>query len=216
MTFQTYNLNIPNPPNNPSIDVPNMQTNTNSIANLWLQDHFGFNDSLGGDHKQISMPVIAGGSIPSGRTVSEATLYPKTATVSNPSTSESEVFYTPDNSGKEYQLTRTITLSYALFGTNTNNYTGSDVNLTGGWTFLPGNILLQYGTVIAKNTDSIITFPVKFIAAPFSIQITVFQPTNTRLTVYVKTIAADSFTIASRDSGGSDVATSFFWQALGI
>jgi len=55
MSFQTYNLNIPNPPNSPQSDVPLMQTNANSIANLVLQDHFGFNDNAGGNHKQVHL-----------------------------------------------------------------------------------------------------------------------------------------------------------------
>lgn len=55
MTFQTYNLNIPDPPHRPSSDVPLMKTNTNSISSLLLQDHFGFNDNSGGNHKQVHL-----------------------------------------------------------------------------------------------------------------------------------------------------------------
>ncbi len=55
MTFQTYNLGVPNPPNRPSSDVPLMQTNTNAIPPLVNIDHFSFNNTLGGYHKQVHL-----------------------------------------------------------------------------------------------------------------------------------------------------------------
>jgi hypothetical protein len=55
MTFQTYNLGVPNPPNRPSSDVPLMQVNTNAIPPLVNIDHFSFNNTLGGYHKQVHL-----------------------------------------------------------------------------------------------------------------------------------------------------------------
>jgi len=50
-----YTGNIPNPPNNPSTDVPNMQTNTNSLETWVTIDHYGFVDANGGRHKQVQI-----------------------------------------------------------------------------------------------------------------------------------------------------------------
>jgi len=56
MSFISYNLNIPFQSNKPSVDQPNMLTNTNAIAAWVLVDHFGFNDNQGGWHKNIHQP----------------------------------------------------------------------------------------------------------------------------------------------------------------
>lgn len=50
----TYNLDIPNPPDNPSLDVPLMKTNTNSINTILAVDHIPFNTANGGTHKQVT------------------------------------------------------------------------------------------------------------------------------------------------------------------
>ena len=50
----SYNLNIPNGPDNPSTDQPNMKTNTNSISSFVAVDHVGFNSSSGGTHLQTT------------------------------------------------------------------------------------------------------------------------------------------------------------------
>lgn len=127
MPVITYNLGIPDAPNNPSDDQPLMKTNTNSI-NQWNDvDHYTFSNSNAGKHKQVQMPV---GILPVGLVPSEGTLYTKTAN------SESALFYTPDASGNEYRMTRTVTASFATFGIATN-----------GWTFLPGGLLLKYGVI---------------------------------------------------------------------
>lgn len=56
MTFFNYNAGIPATNNDPSVDQPNMQTNTNSINGIFPVDHFGFNNNLGGWHNVIHMP----------------------------------------------------------------------------------------------------------------------------------------------------------------
>lgn len=56
----TYNLDIPDGPNNPSNDQPKMKTNTNAIQTLVAVDHVGFNtngllpNGIGGQHLQVS------------------------------------------------------------------------------------------------------------------------------------------------------------------
>ena len=50
----TYNNAIPNAPNNPSVDQPKMQTNTDSIDQIIGVDHVSFNTNDGGWHKQVT------------------------------------------------------------------------------------------------------------------------------------------------------------------
>jgi hypothetical protein len=45
-----YNRDIPDAPNNPSDDQPDMKDNTNSTDDLIDEDHYSFNDNNGGLH----------------------------------------------------------------------------------------------------------------------------------------------------------------------
>lgn len=49
-----YNLGIPNAPNNPSTDQPNMKTNNDNIATYVAVDHVGFNTAGSGQHNQVT------------------------------------------------------------------------------------------------------------------------------------------------------------------
>ncbi len=49
-----YNLGIPNAPNNPSTDQPNMLTNNNNIATYVAVDHVAFNTAGSGQHNQVT------------------------------------------------------------------------------------------------------------------------------------------------------------------
>lgn len=56
MSSFPYITGIPNPPNDPSVDAPNMQINTNTV-NAWVQvDHIGFGVATGGKHNQVTFP----------------------------------------------------------------------------------------------------------------------------------------------------------------
>lgn len=55
----SYNLDIPDAPNNPSVDQPNMRTNTNSINTIIAVDHYTFADTPSGTHKQVTLRAAA-------------------------------------------------------------------------------------------------------------------------------------------------------------
>jgi hypothetical protein len=63
-----YTTGIPNPPNDPSADVSNMQTNTNTISDWTNVDHVTFNQAAGGQHKQITFANTSSPSTPSDPT----------------------------------------------------------------------------------------------------------------------------------------------------
>lgn len=61
-----YETNIPAASHNPSADQPIMQTNANSINSIIGIDHFSFNATDGGYHKQVSLVNEATPALPAG------------------------------------------------------------------------------------------------------------------------------------------------------
>lgn len=88
----TYNLGIPDGPNNPSNDQPKMKTNTNAIQTLISVDHVGFNtngsppNGVGGHHLQVSFD---GKNPPLAQTDPQSVLY----TNSGVASSVADMFY---------------------------------------------------------------------------------------------------------------------------
>lgn len=144
MTFQTYNLGVPNPPNRPSSDVPLMQVNTNSIPPLIVKDHYGFNDSSGGWHKQVTLPVLPAGPIPIPVTQPlQGAVYTK-----NVGGGVTQLFYRRENNGSEIQITSATGLfnvPFILSGTFVAGSSFSNIVL------LPANI---YGYIIFFNASN--------------------------------------------------------------
>lgn len=212
MPFIPYNTNIPAANNNPSVDQPDMQENTNSTESWVAVDHYGFNDNNGGLHKQTR--IVDQVAIPAGLAAGMSTLYSKLATSEGVS-QESDLFFSPGTSGNQYQLTRAITGKFALFGQNTNNYNGIGVDYDGGWTYLPGGILLQYGRLKDPDDGDIILFPVQYTNAPFSIQLTSVQNTsnNFRCAIQDGSITTSQFSVYSSSSSNHKY---IYWLAIGV
>lgn len=200
MPFFNYNRDIPFEDNNPSVDQPNMKTNTNSTDDLINVDHYSFEQSLGGLHKQVQMPLSGGspGMLPPGLIANEGTLYTKTVPSAPTLPDETGLFYTPDASTDEYQLTRTVHAKIATFSTNP------------GWTFLPGGLLMQYGSVSVaigpSGTD--VTFPVQFSTAVYSIQVTPVS-TSPFPDWGVTSVSTTKFTART------SAAKTYYWVAIG-
>ncbi len=204
MSF-TYTTGIPAAGNNPSVDQPNMQTNTNSINSILAVDHFTFADGNAGRHQYVRMPV---GSIPA-MSASQAGFYAKTAN------GFAQLFFTNGVSGNEYQLTRANTTNFASFSTNLP-YGAPPATFTqnGGWTFLPGGMLLQYGfygKAAASGSLGTIQFPVAFTTAPYSVTTSTLSNGANFSNFLIFSTSATSFDFrCSRvDMDG------FFWSAIG-
>jgi len=206
-----YNPNIPTGLINLDVDYKNIQNNFSQLNITFGKNHVPFDDTTtnNGKHKFVEMPVQL---LPAGLTANEGTVYTKTIGTA------SQLFYTPDNTGNEYQLTRTITASFALFSNN-NVYSGT---LTGGWTFLPGGLLLQYGIapVAAQGTATTIIFPIDFTSTAFSITIgsIAFQGTNGNSpeanNQFVKDGSVTNHQFEVINSSSSS-ARKIYWQAIG-
>lgn len=61
-----YNRDIPDAPNNPSVDQPKMKTNTNAVDTILAVDHISFNATNGGTHLQTSFTDFSSGIVIGG------------------------------------------------------------------------------------------------------------------------------------------------------
>lgn len=206
----TYNYinDIPDAPNNPSQDQPNMKINTNSIDSLINEDHYSFEQSnRDGFHRQMRIPEQA--AIPAGLITSSGTLYTKAALSLTAATNRSQLFYTNSTSGNEYQLTRVDNAQFSKFGTNTAYV----ADHTGGWTFLPGGLILMYGERTTSSGAVTIEFPTPFLSGVFSVQAIARKgSSNTTQIGQINSVALDEFTVRMFDSSGT---FSIFWTAIG-
>lgn len=199
---------IPAATDDPSVSQSAIQTNFGTLNTAFALNHVALGSGASqGKHNFTEMPV----QTLNPETISgEGTLFTKT--VSDHSVNGSQLFYMPDaNStmtpGDVYQMTRTIHANYSTFA----NQTGSNFS---GWTFLPGGLLMQWGTFTGASGSSV-SFPVTFSSAVFSIQMTVFQNTTNRHFAYARSVGLASFTTTQLDSGGSAESNTFSWLAIG-
>lgn len=206
MATIAYNPNIPLSTNNPSNDQPKMQTNTNAINTLIGVDHFNFNVANGGWHQQSTyvdslLPLKTPITILAG----QAAIYSKNNT-------QSQLFATSDAGAREYQLTRFIDANIATFGTSTN-YPTIVANQFGGWTFLPGNLLLQYGTMLSVGKVTTVAFPITYTTTLFSLTATRKQngSSDTSYGINNESVAGFDF-----DANSSTVGNRFYWMAIGV
>lgn len=207
----TYNYinDIPDAPNNPSQDQPNMKINTNSIDSLINEDHYSFEQSnRDGFHRQMRIPEQA--AIPAGLITSSGTLYTKAALSLTAATNRSQLFYTNSTSGNEYQLTRVDNAQFSKFGTNTEYV----ADHTGGWTFLPGGLILMYGErTAATHVIETIKFPTPFLSGVFSVQAIARKGTQSATQIgLIESVALDKFIVRMFDNSGT---FSIFWTAIG-
>lgn len=199
MPFYNYTTGVPATNDNPSDDQPDMQVNTDSTASILAVDHFGFQNNDGGWHQQVTIPKRT--AIPTV-VANQGALYTKTAN------SATQLFYTPDASTNQYQITRTNAANFATFGTFTV-YDGAKPNQSGGWSFLPGGLLMQYGTVSTATNGTVVGFPITFTNI-FSVTGTRGQG-NTGTTWGVSAVSNAGFTISHSSGSGS----AFYWMAIG-
>ena len=211
----SYTRDIPDGPHNPSVDQPPMKLNTNAIDDILAVNHFNFNVANGCKHKFVEMRDSV--TIPAGLTTGEGTIYARTSVV-NPGLN---LFYTNSNSGNEYRLTTVNDANYATFSGNTN-YAGPPVTpvptLTGGWTFLPGGLYLQYGIATSANlaTNFQVNFPVAFVSFVASITITPLRPnTNDKGAAIFDGAGGVTLTGFQLQISSADRPSSMYWMAIG-
>jgi len=207
----TYNPSIPQPTDFISDSQPQILNNFTALNSVFSRNHVAFDVATNsGNHKFVELRNTA--AIPApipALNAGEGTIYTKMIS------SVSQLFYTDDASGNEYQLTRDIPASFSLFGTNTNNYNASGANFTGGWSYLPGGLLIQYGNASNQVNGDTIPFPVAFTTGAFSISVTGHYNSSSRGFWWVKTQTTTNFTVTAIDNGGTSISTTLYWFAIG-
>lgn len=134
-----------------------VNSNFDTIFKAFKINHYQFDVANAGKHNYIQIPV---GSFPVGLSVGDANIYSKTIS------GTSQLFVSPDASGLEFQLTTAVSGNNPQFGTN--NIAGA----SGGWTFLPGGLLMNYGTITMGANPTVVTYPHAFSSPAYSVVLT--------------------------------------------
>jgi hypothetical protein len=175
--------------------------NFNTINTTISVNHVAMNDANQGKHKFLQMPTQ--GSAPSTAADESGVYSKKVASINN-------LFFAQGNRAKQYQLTTVVATSNgdSRFGTFTN-YSG---NNSGGWTFLPGGLILQYGKFEGLGQNPTVTFPVPFLNPSSVYSVTVTPVASSTMEFVVNTITATTF-----DYRLSAIPTSgAYWWAIGV
>src|ERR1700729_2313552 len=138
-----YNLGIPNAPDNPSIDQPNMKTNNDNIATYVAVDHVGFNTAGSGQHNQITFHANNVPAVPTA---------PPVLFTNNDAFSLPQLFYYSGDAAH-----------------SSSQYVASP----NGSTFLLGGIIIKWGMgALTGLPGPSVTFPVAFPNNCYSVTIT--------------------------------------------
>lgn len=117
-------------------------------------DHYEFSDVSGdtGKHKSVTMPENTVPTIGAD----EGGLYTKVGVAPNPT--ETNMFFVAEGGTDEYQMTYSDSTNFATFSTNTTYV----ANHSGGWSFLPGGLIMFYGVRSTPGSSGTITFPFEY------------------------------------------------------
>jgi len=197
MTSFIYTRGVPNPPNLPSQDVGNMQTNTNSVDDIINVDHWSFQKAsplqIDGRHRQVSLSNrVADANIP---TDIGGVIF-----ASNPApTNISWPFWQNGPSPADVVQMLSVLPS----------------GIQNGHTSLPGGIIIQWGFVTIPINQQAIAFSQTLTGLPFAIILTPFELNGGNTTYSVEAIPAPStagFNVLVHGSG----LGSLYWMAIGI
>jgi hypothetical protein len=170
MTFQT---NIPQPGDLISVSQDDILQNFQAIDAAWNINHEDFNAANQGKHKFVEMPNQTAN--PAGA-ASEFTIFSRFTTL--PATGSLELWYKRATEGTAFQLT----------GTN-------PVRNATGYTFLPGNMLMQWRLVSSPSDGAAVVFPIAFSATPYSLQLTAQRNGTSAGDVNGTSLTATGFTL---------------------
>lgn len=162
--------------------------NFQDINTAFSVNHSPLDVSTDGKHIYMQMPEQS--SAP-GTAANEGALYTKVTD------SVTCLFWQQESSGTEVQLTTSQTPTKS----------------TNGATFLPGGILMQWGTEDSPSTNGQVTFPTAFAAAPYSINVTIGYSSSADVTVVVSSSTPPTATTFNWRRSGS--ASKLYWMAIG-
>lgn len=194
MATLDYFLNLPATNDNPSVDQPNMATNTNSVNTLIAVDHNTFGVSPYGYHTVIHLVPNIGGTPTNPPLVAGfGQLFSKNVTVG--STTDTQLFFETGLGG-------------------ISQLTGGNASANGyQWI---GSVLIQWGSItgtpIAPNQA--VTFPLAFPSAVFSITLGPASNSSNDKTMSIKTGTVSTTGFQVQTSNSSSFQT-IYWMAIG-
>jgi hypothetical protein len=184
-----YTANIPQPGDDPSQSQGQILQNFQSLQDAQDKNHVTLQDITNrGLHKFLQMPEQ--GSDPT-TAVNQGGLYCKDIA------GFTRLVFRQENNGTIIQMT------------------GIDpVSATNGYTFLPGGLLLQWGTSAVNGAPAItnILFPITFPANCFNVSITPVRNVTNVDIVYL--VAKNNVNFTARNTSSSGI-TSINWIAIG-
>ena len=198
----SYVPNIPAANNTPAQDQPNMQSNTNAIANLVDVDLYGFNDNNGGYHQQSTYVEQSVDPVPNNASGNQAILYSKFVS------SIAEIFLTRNGSVTPVKMTA----GPAGLGTN---YSPSGIVYQNNWqSFLPGGIMIKSGQVSKSSGGTSVAINFSSIGlSNFTTGYAAFLcPQNTLVSMAASVISPTGFTA----TWSSSTPLAFYWVAIGV
>jgi hypothetical protein len=199
----SWTPNIPRTGQSLGVTRDPVRNNFTVIRDIFNNNHYTFDEANPGKHRFLQLPEQ--GAAPTTGP-NEGGFYAKQDAATP---NETALFVRGESNGFEYQLTKAISTGTAVFGNNTN-YIGDN---WGGWTFLPGGLVMQYGRKINPGNSGTITFPIPFPSgnSPFSI-ITTNERTSARSSsVNQAGISATSFNYFLETDG----SVAINWIAIG-
>jgi len=165
----TYIRDIPDGPNNPSVDQPKMQINTNAIDQIIAVDHVSFNTNGGGWHNQVTFAATNVPAIP-------------LTGVSPP------VLFTKDVIGAVSTLPELFYYSGLTANTSDQYLSGTTLGSEGS-TFLFAGIIVKWKKVSATDTGNPITFAKPFPNQCFGVVATLNEDANAVVSIDNITVA---------------------------
>ena len=204
-----YTSSIPNSGESLGSTRARINANFVEIDTYTKINHVGFNEGDAGKHIYLQLPegTVSGKGVPA-TAANEGGLYTEVGT--NPA--EANLFFRGESNGKEYQLTRSDQTNNATFG-NYTEYSVGPPSLNGGWTFLPGGLILQYGLVPNGQTSATVTFPIAFPTSVITVVFGLIRNNNTAHSVAIQSATLPTVTGFSYYSSSTNNA--FYWHAIG-
>ncbi len=204
----TYNPGIPTGTVPLNLDYQNIQNNFTQLNTLYNTDHVPLTDTtaLKGYHQTIH-------SVPFSTTSSNP---PNNQPVAKPTSvaGVSEIFTAIITDGINTASALYFQTDTGLLMQLTRNFV--PVAAATGKTFLPGGLILQWGTVAATNSSPTVTFPLAFPANCFNVSITRMHSSsspgsNSYWLEFSSPLSKTSFKIINDDGH----TWSYLWTAIG-
>ena len=190
-----YTRNIPFSTHNPSVDQPDMQTNTNSTDDLIEVNHYSFNDNNGGYHKPVN-------------------IVNSVSTPVNPAGVGSTLYSVGDNLAFTNPTLSTAGPGMTPVGIQLTKYEAPPVDLVRGSSFLPGGIVIQWGSGVTDGSgvfNDTLIYPYSVLFCAFATAIS-----GAGLIANAIVISPNVTTFVRNTSNSAIAGAGVSWLTIGI